>query len=341
MRYLITGGAGFIGSHLAEALLRSGHDVDIIDDLSTGAIANIEPLKGGGLRYVVDSVFNEGVTAELIDRCDAVFHMAAAVGVMLIVESPVRTIETNIHATEVVLKHAAKKKRPVLLASTSEVYGKSARIPFAEDDDCVLGPSTKGRWAYAASKLVDEFLALSYHKERGLPVVVARLFNTVGPRQSGRYGMVVPRFVQQAIAGGPITVYGDGKQSRCFCHVADVVDALVKLVRAPKAYGQVFNVGSNREITIRALAELVRKRVNRKAKIRLVPYAKAYEEGFEDMRRRVPDVSKVRRAIGWRSRRTIEEIIDSVAEYESRMGPGGPNYESRTGSAQRPVIRDS
>ncbi len=316
MRFLITGGAGFIGSHLAETLLASGHEVVVIDDLSTGAIRNIEPLKARGLRYRIETVFNEGVTAELIDWCDSVFHLAAAVGVMLIVESPVRTIETNIHATEVILKHAAKKKKPVLLASTSEVYGKSTRIPFTEADDCVLGAPTKGRWSYAASKLVDEFLALAYWKERGLPTIVARLFNTVGPRQSGRYGMVVPRFVQQAIAGGPITVYGDGRQSRCFAHVSDVVEALARLIATPKAFGQVFNVGSNREITIRALAELVRRRVNPRAKIKRIPYEKAYEEGFEDMRRRVPDVSRVRKLIGWRAKRTIDEIIDSVAAYE-------------------------
>ena len=320
MRYLITGGAGFIGTHLAEALLRAGHAVDIIDDLSTGSIQNIEHLKGPGLHYVIDSVFNEGATAELIDRCDAIFHLAAAVGVMLIVESPVRTIETNIHATEVVLKHAAKKKRPVLLASTSEVYGKSTKVRFSEDSDCVLGPPTRGRWAYAASKLVDEFLALSYFKERGLPTVIARLFNTVGPRQTGRYGMVLPRFVQQALAGGPITVYGDGRQSRCFCHVSDVVHALIRLIGTAKAYGRVLNVGSDREITIRALAELVRERVNPKSKIKLIPYAKAYEEGFEDMRRRVPDVSRIRRVIGWRSRRSIEEIIDAVAAHERGIG---------------------
>lgn len=318
MRYLVTGGAGFIGSHLAEALLAAGHSVDVLDDLSTGTAANVEHLKGPRFRLVVDTVFNETATAELVDRCDAVFHLAAAVGVLLIIESPVRTIETNIRATEVVLKHAAQKKRPVLLASTSEVYGKSAHVPFREDDDCVLGPSTKARWAYAASKLVDEFLALSYWKERKLPVVVARLFNTVGPRQTGRYGMVVPRFVRQALDGESITVYGDGRQTRCFCHVSDAVEALVRLIGGRRTFGQVFNVGSSREIAIGRLAEIVRKRVNAKAKVRRVPYAEAYEEGFEDMRRRVPDVSKIRKAVGWRSSRSLEEIVDSVAEYERR-----------------------
>jgi UDP-glucose 4-epimerase len=313
MRFLLTGGAGFIGSHLAEALLAHGHDVDVIDDLSTGSIDNIEHLKANRrFRYIIESVFNEAVTAEWIDRSDAVFHLAAAVGVMLIVESPVRTIETNIHATEIVLKHAAKKRRPVLVASTSEVYGKSSKVPFREDDDSVLGPSTKGRWAYAASKLVDEFLALSYWRERKLPVVITRLFNTVGPRQTGRYGMVVPRFVQQALRGGPITVYGDGKQSRCFAHVADVVRALAKLIVTPAAQGQVFNVGADREITIRGLAELVRARVDKRVRIRHIPYSQAYEEGFEDMRRRVPSIVKVRRAVGWKPKLSLEQIIDDV-----------------------------
>ena len=311
MRYLITGGAGFIGSHLAERLLADGHRVDIIDDLSTGAVENIEHLKPDRrFHYCVDSVMNEAATAEAIDRADAVFHLAAAVGVMLIVESPVRTIETNIHATEIVLKHAAKKRRPVLIASTSECYGKSARVPFREDDDCVLGPSTRGRWSYAASKLVDEFLALSYFKERKLPTVIARLFNTVGPRQTGRYGMVIPRFVQQALAGGPITVYGDGRQSRCFAHVADVVGALSSLIATPKAFGQVFNVGSDRETTIRQLADLVRRTVDPRVKVKYVPYGKAYEEGFEDMRRRVPCTDKIRRLLKWRPKKSLEEIVN-------------------------------
>jgi UDP-glucose 4-epimerase len=316
LRYLITGGAGFIGSHLAERLLADGHDVEIIDDLSTGAIENIEHLKANRrFHYSIDSVFNEALTAEAVDRADGVFHLAAAVGVMLIVESPVRTIETNIHATEIVLKHAAKKRRPVLLASTSEVYGKSTKVPFKEDDDSVLGPSTRGRWAYAASKLVDEFLALSYWKEKKLPTVIARLFNTVGPRQTGRYGMVIPRFVGQALAGGPITVFGDGRQSRCFAHVADVVGALSKLIATPAAVGQVFNVGSDREITIRGLADLVRKAVNPKVKVKTIPYDKAYEEGFEDMRRRVPSITKIHKLIRWKPRKTLEQIIGDVVAH--------------------------
>jgi nucleoside-diphosphate-sugar epimerase len=327
MRYLVTGGAGFIGSHLVERLLEDGHQVDVIDDLSTGSASNLDAARGPNLRLTVDTVFNESATAALIDACDAVFHLAAAVGVMLIVERPVRTIETNIRATEVVLRHAARRGKPVLLASTSEVYGKSTRVPFREDSDLVLGPPSRSRWSYAASKLVDEFLALAYAREHRLPVVVARLFNTVGPRQTGRYGMVVPRFVQQAIAGGPLTVFGDGRQTRCFCHVSDVVDALARLLAAPRAHGQVFNVGSSREIAIRALADRVRRRVNPKAKVRLVPYARAYEEGFEDMRRRMPDVARIRRAIGWRARHSIDEIIDDVARFE-RSRPGGASLES-------------
>ncbi len=316
MRFLITGGAGFIGSHLSERLLAAGHDVEIIDDLSTGAIENVEHLKSNRrFHYAIDSVMNEAATAEAIDRSDGVFHLAAAVGVMLIVESPVRTIETNIHTTEIVLKHAAKKKRPVLIASTSEVYGKAKKIPFREDDDCVLGPSTRGRWSYAASKLVDEFLALSYFKERKLPTVIARLFNTVGPRQTGRYGMVIPRFVAQALKGGPITVYGDGRQSRCFAHVVDVVAALEKLIVTPRAWGQVFNVGSDREISIRRLAELVRRIANPKASIKTIPYHQAYEEGFEDMRRRVPSTAKIHKLLKWRPKKSLEETVKDVVEH--------------------------
>jgi UDP-glucose 4-epimerase len=329
MRYLITGGAGFIGSHLARHLLAAGHRVDVIDDLSTGSESSLQALRGPRLQVVIDSASNDAAVGGLVDRCDAVFHLAAAVGVMLIVEQPVRTIETNIHATEVVLRHAARRGRPVLLASTSEVYGKSARVPFREDGDLVLGPPTRSRWSYAASKLVDEFLALAWARERGLPVVIARLFNTVGPGQTGRYGMVLPRFVQQALAGGPLTVYGDGRQTRCFCHVRDVVGALAQLIDAPRARGQVFNVGSSREIAVRALAERVRRRVHPKAKIRLVPYARAYGEGFEDMRRRMPDLSRIRRAIGWRARLTLDEIIDDVADFERRH-PDRRELESRS-----------
>jgi len=322
MDTLVAGGAGFIGSHLAEALLEGGERVTILDDLSTGSIANVEHLKDRpGFRYRIDSVFNAPLVAELVDGADFVVHLAAAVGVRLIVESPVRTIETNIRGTEIVLNNAAKKKKPVLLASTSEVYGKATKVPFSEDDDCVLGPTVRGRWSYACSKLVDEFLALSYWKERQLPTIVVRLFNTVGPRQTGRYGMVVPRFVAQAIEGGPITVYGDGKQSRCFSYVGDVVGAIVRLTRETRAYGQVFNIGSDEEITIEELARLTQGAVNPSARIEYVPYEKAYEAGFEDMRRRVPDLRKIRALIDYRPTIGIRRIIERVAEdQKARAG---------------------
>ncbi len=317
MRYLITGGAGFVGSHLAEALLAEGHEVYAMDDLSTGSAENIQHLKANPRYHLtVDTIFNAPLTAELLDQADVVFHLAAAVGVFQIVENPVRTIETNIRGTEIVLNNAAKKRKTVLVASTSEVYGKASKVPFCEDDDCVLGPSSKSRWAYAASKLVDEFLALSYFKEKKLPTIVVRLFNTVGPRQTGRYGMVIPRFVQQALAGGPITIYGDGKQSRCFGYVGDVVGALVRLTREPRAYGQVFNVGNDREISIEELARLVRDRANPRAAIEYVPYDKAYEAGFEDMRRRVPDLRKIKALIGYAPTLTTEQIVDSVIEHQ-------------------------
>jgi UDP-glucose 4-epimerase len=316
MRYLITGGAGFIGSHLAEGLLERGHEVYVIDDLSTGSIDNIEHLKPNpAFHYIIETIFNEPVLAELVDKCDAVFHLAAAVGVLLIVESPVRTIETNISGTEIVLRHASKKKRPVLIASSSEVYGKSSKIPFSEEDDLILGPTIKGRWSYACSKAIDEFLAISYWKERKLPTIVMRIFNTVGPRQTGRYGMVIPRFVQQAIAGKPITVYGDGKQSRCFAYVTDVVDGLIKIIQQPRAYGNVFNIGDDREISIEQLARLVKRRLNSKSEIKYIPYDQAYEQGFEDMRHRVPDLTKIRSLIGYQPAYTIEQILDKVIEY--------------------------
>ncbi|HLY07820.1 MAG TPA: NAD-dependent epimerase/dehydratase family protein, partial [Planctomycetota bacterium] len=265
MRYLVTGGAGFIGSHLCELLLSEGHEVCAYDDLSTGAADNVAGLKSESrFKLVVDTLFSAPHVAELIDQADVIFHLAASVGVFQIVESPVRTIETNIRGTEIVLFNAAKKKKLTVVASTSEVYGKSAKVPFSEEDDCVIGPSSKGRWSYAASKLVDEFLALSYFKERKVPTLVVRFFNTVGPRQSGRYGMVIPRFVRQALDGGPLTVFGDGQQSRCFGWVGDVVAALVRLSREPRAYGQVFNIGNDRELTIDALARMIRDRVNPK-----------------------------------------------------------------------------
>jgi UDP-glucose 4-epimerase len=317
MRYLITGGAGFIGSHLAEALLGEGHEVVALDDLSTGAADNIAGLRSQPkFRLVVDTLFSAPHVAELIDQADVVFHLAASVGVFQIVESPVRTIETNIRGTEIVLSHAAKKKKLTIVASTSEVYGKSTKVPFSEEDDCVIGPSSKGRWSYAASKLVDEFLALSYFKERKLPTVVVRFFNTVGPRQTGRYGMVIPRFVQQALDGGPITVFGDGTQSRCFGWVGDVVGALIRLSREPRAFGQVFNIGNDREITIGALARLVRDRVDPELRIDHIPYEKAYETGFEDMMRRVPDLAKIKALIGYRPTLGVAEIVDRVLDFE-------------------------
>jgi len=316
VRALITGGAGFIGSHLSDALLAGGHEALILDNLSTGSIENIAHLKGrAGFEYFIDSVENEPLLAELIDRCDVVFHFAAAVGVKLIVEQPVYTIETNVHGTEVVLKHANKKKKLVVIASTSEVYGKSEDVPFREDSDLVLGPTPKHRWAYACSKAIDEFLALAYWKERQLPVIVVRFFNTVGPRQTGQYGMVIPNFVRQALAGEPLTVFGDGTQSRSFTHVADVVQALLKLVREPRAIGQVINIGTTGEISILKLAERVRELSGSKSAIKLVPYDEAYESGFEDMPRRVPDLSKITALIGYKPRFTLDDILSQVIEY--------------------------
>jgi UDP-glucose 4-epimerase len=316
MRVLITGGSGFVGSHLAEALLAADHEVFVLDDLSTGSIENIVHLKSQPrFHYTIDTVTNEPVLAEHIDRCDVVVHLAAAVGVKLIVEAPVHTIETNVHGTEVVLKHANKKKKLVMIASTSEVYGKNAAVPFREDADLVLGPTAKHRWAYACSKLIDEFLALAYWKEKKLPVVIVRLFNTVGPRQTGQYGMVIPTFVQQAIAGRPITVYGDGSQSRSFTYVGDVVGALIALMQEPRAIGDVFNVGNGSEITILALAEKIKAMTGSTSAIVRVPYDEAYEQGFEDMPRRVPDLTKVRQLIGYEPKVQLEEILQSVIDH--------------------------
>jgi UDP-glucose 4-epimerase len=316
MRTLITGGAGFIGSHLADRLLAAGHTVFVLDDLSTGSFENIAHLKGRpGFQYTIDSVVNEPVLAELVDQCDTIYHLAAAVGVRLIVEAPVRTIETNVHGTEVVLKQAAKKSKLVLVASTSEVYGKSADVPFREDGDLALGATSRHRWAYACSKALDEFLALAYWKEKKLPVVVVRLFNTVGPRQTGRYGMVVPTFVQQALAGEPLTVFGDGTQTRCFTDVSDVVSALVSLPRESGAVGGVFNVGNTEEVTILRLAERVRTLTGSSSPIINVPYDEAYEAGFEDMPRRVPDISKLAALIGYRPRVDLDETLRRVIEF--------------------------
>jgi UDP-glucose 4-epimerase len=319
MRALITGGAGFIGSHLSEALLDAGENVLVLDNLSTGSIDNITHLKGRpGFEYFIDSVNNEPLLAELIDRSDVVFHFAAAVGVKLIVEQPVHTIETNVHGTEVVLKHANKKKKLVVIASTSEVYGKSEDVPFREDSDLVLGPTPKHRWAYACSKAIDEFLALAYWKERKLPVIIVRFFNTVGPRQTGQYGMVIPNFVRQALAGEPITVFGDGSQSRSFTHVKDVVEALLKLVAKPDAIGQVFNIGNMEEISMLALAERVRTLSGSASAIRFVSYEEAYESGFEDMPRRVPDLRKVEAMIGYKPKNTLDDILVQVIDYFRR-----------------------
>ncbi|HEY1357626.1 MAG TPA: GDP-mannose 4,6-dehydratase [Thermoleophilaceae bacterium] len=316
MRYLITGGAGFIGSHLAEELLRRGHSVHVLDDLSTGSIENIRHLKPKArFDYTIESAGNVPVVAELVDEADVVYHLAAAVGVELIVDSPVRTIETNVHCTEIVLAQANKKNRPVFVASTSEVYGKSASIPFREDGDLLLGPTFTGRWSYACSKALDEYLALAYWRERGLPVVVGRLFNTVGPRQTGRYGMVIPTFARQALAGQPITVYGDGSQQRCFCHVGDVVRALVELMGRDDAYGDVFNIGSTEEVSILDLARRVREAAGSSSEIELVPYEQAYEEGFEDMQRRIPDIGKLDGLIGWQPTRDLSQILSDVVEH--------------------------
>ena len=316
MRALITGGAGFIGSHLSQRLLDLGHQVLVIDDLSTGSMDNILHLRGrAGFEYFIDSVTNEQLLAELIDRSDVVFHLAAAVGVKLIVEQPVYTIETNVHGTEVVLKHAVKKKKLVVIASTSEVYGKSTDLPFREDADLVTGPTTKHRWAYACSKAIDEFLALAYWKERKLPVIVVRFFNTVGPRQTGQYGMVIPNFVRQALAGEPITVFGDGTQSRAFTHVGDVVGALVTLVNEPKAIGEVVNIGNTEEISINDLAARVKELTGSSSPIRHIPYDEAYESGFEDMPRRVPDLTKIHRMIGYEPKLTLHDILTQVIEH--------------------------
>jgi UDP-glucose 4-epimerase len=315
MRILITGGAGFIGSHLAEALLDGQHEVFVLDDLSTGSIDNIAHLKGRpGFHYTIDTVFNDPLVAEMVDRVDVVFHMAAAVGVKLIVEKPVHTIETNVHGTEVILRHAAKKKKLVFVASTSEVYGKSANVPFNEDADLVMGATTRHRWAYACSKALDEFLALAHWKESRQPVIVVRFFNTVGPRQTGQYGMVLPTFVRQALMGEPITVYGDGTQQRSFTYVGDVVGALLKLMVLPSAVGQVFNVGNTEEVSIRGLAEKIKAATGSASPIVTIPYDEAYEEGFEDMPRRVPDLSKIRAAIGYVPRVGLDEIIRRVVE---------------------------
>lgn len=314
MNYLITGGAGFIGSHTASALVEAGDSVTVLDNLSTGDAGNLADIQGS-VRLVHGSVLDPLLVDELIEGADVVVHLAAAVGVRLIVEKPLRSFITNIKGTENVLEAAHRYRRKVLLASTSEVYGKSMGDPFKEDDDRLIGSNKISRWGYSTSKSVDEVLAFAYHRERGLPTVVVRLFNTTGPRQTGAYGMVLPRFVQQAVAGQPLTVYGDGLQSRCFCHVSDVVDALLRLLKEPSAEGDVFNVGSTEEITMLALAERVIEEAGSSSTISLIPYEDAYEEGFEDMRRRVPDIRKIYKAVGWLPERNLTHIIkEMVAE---------------------------
>jgi nucleoside-diphosphate-sugar epimerase len=321
LRYLITGGAGFIGSHLAERLLESRDNVVLLDNLSTGSMENIRHLKGAkNLEYHLDSIENKYLLAELVDDADIIVHFAAAVGVKLIVESPVRTIETNVNGTQHILEAASKKKKLVLLASTSEVYGKNTQVPFREDADLVLGPTTKGRWSYAASKALDEFLALAYWKEKKQPVIVVRFFNTVGPRQTGRYGMVLPNFVKRALANEPIEVYGNGKQARCFCDVRDTVEALLRLMPLERAIGEVVNIGNTEEVTIEELAKIVQKRTNSSSPIHFVPYDKAYEPGFEDMMRRVPCIDKLQSMTGFRPQTSLAEIIDRVSAYHRQMG---------------------
>jgi UDP-glucose 4-epimerase len=322
VRVLITGGAGFIGSHLAEALLAAGHRVTIMDDLSTGRFENIAHLVGQpAFHFAIDSITNDMVLDRLTSECDMVFHLAAAVGVELIVRQPVHTIQTNVMGTEAVLRTAARYRARVLIASTSEVYGKGSRVPFSEEDDVLLGPTKKNRWAYAASKMVDEFLGLAYYHEKNLPVTIMRFFNTVGPRQTGRYGMVVPRLVGQTLAGQPLTVYGDGQQSRCFCDVADVVRAALALAERSDTVGEVFNVGGTEEITILNLARLILQVLTPQSpptaddpRIRFVPYADAYAPGFEDMRRRVPDTSKLYALTGWTPAVPLAETIQRVAD---------------------------
>jgi UDP-glucose 4-epimerase len=318
MTTLVTGGAGFIGSHLAERLLAEGHRVLVLDDLSTGRFQNVAHLEGRpGFELRVASVTDPGVVERCVLECSTVYHLASAVGVKLVVDEPVKTIETIVNGTDNILKACARYRRPVLLTSTSEVYGKGTKIPFAEGDDCVMGPTTTRRWAYACAKALDEFLALAHWHEARLPVVVARLFNTVGPRQTGRYGMVIPRFIEQGLKGEPITVYGDGEQSRCFAHVSDVVGALIALMKEPRALGQVFNIGNDEEVSILSLAERVRALTGSRSEIRLVPYGEAYTAGFEDMMRRVPDLSKIRSLIGYRPSRNLDDILRDVQRDQS------------------------
>ena len=319
---LVTGGAGFIGSHLCERLLSAGYDVTVMDNLSTGRFENIAHLEGRpGFRYTIEDIRNIHVIDRLASECDVIFHLAAAVGVHKIISQPIETIEVNVGGTEVVLRTARRYRRRVVLASTSEVYGKGVRFPFHEDDDTLIGPTIRSRWSYATSKAIDEFLALAYHKEINLPVVIVRLFNTVGPRQTGQYGMVMPRFVQAALAGQPIRVYGDGQQQRCFANVSDVVQAIHALAEAPQAVGQVFNVGSSEEVTIMALAQRIQARTGSASEIALIPYEQAYESGFEDFRRRIPSLDKIKQAIGWAPSTPLDTTIDQIIAYYREVQP--------------------
>jgi len=341
MRALITGGAGFIGSHLAEALLDAGHRVAVLDDLSTGRLENIEPLMSRpGFTFTIDSVRNEPVLNPLIDEADVIFHLAAAVGVRLVVDRPVHTIETNVHGTESVLRRASERRKLVLVASTSEVYGKSLKLPFNEDADLVLGPPTKTRWGYATSKLLDEFLALGYGKEYQTPVIVVRLFNTVGPRQSARYGMVLPNFVRRALEGKPLIVHGDGTQTRSFTWVGDVVRAMMALVNEPKAIGQVFNIGNGAEISIRDLALKVKAATRSDSSLNFVPYNEVFDASFEDMPRRVPDISKIRRVVGYEPTVHLDEIIEHVIEFwnSGRVSPAAARMQPVFASALTPAV---
>ena len=328
MRALITGGAGFIGSHLAQILLDDNYEVMVLDDLSTGSMSNIRHLKPDPrFQYVIDTVMNRPLLSELVDQSDIVFHLAAAVGVRLIMESPVRTIHTNIRATELVLEAAAKKKKKVLITSTSEVYGKSAKLPFSEDDDLVIGSPICGRWSYACSKAIDEFLAVAYRRERDVPGIIFRLFNTVGPRQTANYGMVLPRFVKQALTGMPIIVFGDGTQTRCFSWVGDVANALVQLSERDSAEGEIYNIGSDEEVSINELAEVVKEVTMSDSPIHHISYEEAYGNNFEDMARRVPDLTRIRQAIGYEVTKSLREIVEAVAssmltsrKFQPRVG---------------------
>jgi UDP-glucose 4-epimerase len=322
VRALVTGGAGFIGSHLSELLLSNGHQVTVIDDLSTGRFENIQPLTSNpNFRFAIETITNTSVMDRLVSECDIIYHLAAAVGVMEIVSRPIHTIETNVRGTDIVLQTARRYRKKVMLASTSEIYGKSTKTPFSEEDDSLIGATTKSRWSYATSKALDEFLALAYQKEADLPVVVFRLFNTVGPRQRAHYGMVIPRFVQWALAGQPIQVYGDGQQSRCFCNVSDVIYGITALADCESACGEVFNIGSQEEITILDLAQRVKERTRSSSEIVMVPYNQAYETGFEDMQRRVPDISKIRNLIGWQPRKALDQTLDEVIAYQRMYMP--------------------